>query len=356
MAHPDILFWVLPFMILVLIVGTVTQKEIGILAAEQRYFSSYFYVLGFIPLPGGLTLITILFFNLLAKFLFRSEWSWAKSGTILAHFGVLVLILGGGITYATSHEGYVMVGEGKATDTIEDYHQRVFVVKEGDKIIYEAPFKTLKEGQVITPINTPLSITLAEVCYNCGISRRPESEQEGWTSPGQFMKLSDKDNDPTDEKNMAGVEFHVTGTGDGDGKYLTFDKFPKPPQIDVKGVTYTMAVERAKRHLPFTLLLEEFKQGFHPGTDMARSYQSKLIVKDGEISWPVLIEMNEPFRYRGYTFYQSSFDISGKTPYTILTAVENKGRIFPYISTIIIALGLILHISLRIAGRRKQHV
>lgn len=363
MAHPDILFWVLPFMILVLVVGTVTQKELGILVAEQRYFSSYFYILGFIPLPGGLTLISILFINLLAKFLFKSEWSWVKSGTIISHFGVLILILGGALTYATSHEGYVMIGEGETTKTIEDYHQRMMVVKMGDDIIYQIPFEKIHEGQVIEPYAVPFTIKITEACYNCGITRRAESEQEGWTSPGKFMQLNDKPLDPTDEKNMTGIEFQVAGAGkDMDGKYLTFDKFPKPPQIignalrTKTAATYTIAIERAKRTLPFTLSLQKFDQEFHPGTDMAKSYQSKLIVKDGDVSWPVLIEMNEPFRYRGYTFYQSSFDLSGDKPYTVLTAVENKGRIFPYISTVIIALGMILHLCIRLYKKRGQNV
>ena len=353
MAHPDILFWVLPFMILVLIVGTVTQKELGILVAEQRYFTSYFYMLGFIPLPGGLTLITLLLINLLFKFLFKSEWSWAKSGTIISHFGVLILIAGGGLTYFTSHDGYLMVGEGETSNIIEDYHQRMMVITKNDHIILETPFEKLSVGQKIEPQGAKFSITIDKACYNCGITKRPDTDQDGWTSPGKFMQLNDKALDPQDEKNMTGIEFSVAGTGtDTDGKYLTFDKFPKPPQIN----DYKILIERAKRELPFTLTLQKFEQNFHPGTDVARAYQSKLMIKDGDTSWPVLIEMNEPFRYRGYTFYQSSFDLSGEKPYTVLTVVENKGRIFPYISTIIIAFGLILHLCIRLSRQRGKDV
>lgn len=360
LAHPDILFWVLPFMILVLVIGTIAQKDLGILVAQERYFSSYFYLLGFIPLPGGLTLITILLVNLLAKFLFKSHWSWAKAGTIVTHFGVLVLVLGGAITYFTSHEGYLMVGEGDSSNIVEDYHQRMVTVSEGKNIIYQLPFEAVHDGLNIQPNGTPFSITITKSCFNCGITRRAESDQEGWTSPGKFMQLNAKEADPQDEKNMTGIEFSVFGAGsDMDGKYLTFDKFPKPPQIEITGTEphiYTIAIERKKRELPFSISLQKFKQEFHPGTDMARAYQSNIIVKDGDTSWPALIEMNEPLRHRGYTFYQSSFDISGAKPYTVLTVVENKGRIFPYISTLIIAIGLILHLVIRLSARRSSHV
>lgn len=360
LARPDILFWVLPFMILVLVIGTISQKEMGILAAQERYFSSYFYMLGFIPLPGGLTLITILFINLLAKFLFKSHWSWEKAGTIVTHFGVLVLILGGAITYFTSKDGYLMVGEGESSNIIEDYHQRMMVVRDGDKIVYQLPFEQIHNGMEIAPTNTKFLITINKSCFNCGITRRPADEQDGWTTPGKFMRLDPKASDPQDEKNMTGIEFSVSGAGaDMDGKYLTFDKFPKPPQIEVipaegaKPITYTIAIERKKRELPFTISLQSFKQEFHPGTDMARAYQSTVKVSDGDASWPALIQMNEPLRYRGYTLYQSSFDVSGAKTYTVLSVVENKGRVYPYISTLIVAFGLILHLVIRITGKGK---
>ncbi len=357
LARPDILFWVLPFMILVLVIGTISQKEVGILAAQERYFSSYFYMLGFIPLPGGLTLISILFINLLAKFLFKSDWSWAKAGTIVTHFGVLVLILGGAITYFTSKDGYLMVGEGESSNIIEDYHQRMMVVREGDNLIYQLPFEQVKNGMEISPADGKFLITINKSCFNCGITRRPEGEQEGWTVPGKFMRLDPKSPNPQDEKNMTGIEFSISGAGaDMNGKYLTFDKFPKPPQIEVASTNYTISIERQKRELPFTISLKSFKQELHPGTDVARAYQSTITVTDGDTSWPAVIQMNEPLRYRGYTMYQSSFDVSGAKPYTILTVVENKGRIYPYISTLIVALGLILHLVIRISKRGSKNV
>jgi cytochrome c biogenesis protein ResB len=170
------------------------------------------------------------------------------------------------------------------------------------------------------------------------------------------MQLNNKSPDPQDEKNMTGIEFTVEHTGTGnDGKYLTFDKFPKPPQITIGGKTFTIAIERATRALPFSITLDKFEQDFHPGTDMARAYKSMVTVADGKNSWPALIEMNEPLRYKGYTLYQSSFDESGEKPFTVLSVVENKGRIFPYIATLIIAFGLILHLGIRLTGKRGKN-
>jgi len=107
---------------------------------------------------------------------------------------------------------------------------------------------------------------------------------------------------------------------------------------------------------PFSIELKEFKRALHPGTDMASAFMSQIIINDKEqgVSFPATIEMNEPLRYRGFTLYQSSFDLNGEVPYTILAVVENKGRLFPYIASILIALGLIIHLGLRIANRIKS--
>ena len=69
----------------------------------------------------------------------------------------------------------------------------------------------------------------------------------------------------------------------------------------------------------------------------------------------VLIQMNEPLRHHGYTFYQASFidDLDKET--TVLATVKNYGRLFPYISSIIMSIGLLIHllISLPKMLRRK---
>ena len=351
LARPDILFWLTPFLILLLVLGTIAQKNIGIFASQETYFSSFYFMLGFIPLPGGITLIGLLFINLLAKFLFKSPWSWAKAGTIVTHFGVLVLILGGLVSYTTSREGYLLVPQGETRNMIEDYHQRELVIRDDTNILLSIPHDELRDGLTVTSPAIPFTMTITRYCFNCEITRRPTTDQDGWVTPGKFMQLNAKPSDPQDEKNMTGIEFEISGK-----KYLTFDKFPKPPQMKIAGKQYTIAIERTTRALPFSITLKKFKEDFHPGTDMAKAYKSMVTITDGKNTWPATIEMNEPLRYRGFTFYQSSFDTSGEIPYTVLAVVENKGRIFPYLATIIMAVGLILHLCIRLSGKGGSRV
>ncbi len=356
LAQPDILFWVLPMMMALIVLGTVAQKSIGLFAAQQEYFGSFFIMLGPVPIPAGLSIMGVFLVNLLCKFVMKSEWTWQKSGTILSHFGVLLLVFGGLMTAVTSKEGFLMIPQGSSNQIVEDYHARNLAIRSGDDTLLTIPHEHLKDNLKISDPKVPFTLTVDKYCFNCAITRRPEDLQQGWERPGKFMMLNKAPAESQDEKNMTGVEFSITGTNGVDGKYLTFDGFPKPPTLMVDNKPYTITIERARRNLPFAVELKEFKRKMHPGTDMASAFTSQVIIHDTEqnVSFPVTIEMNEPLRYRGFTLYQSSFDLSGDTPYTILAVVENKGRLFPYIASIIIALGLMIHLGLRIANRMKS--
>ncbi len=62
----------------------------------------------------------------------------------------------------------------------------------------------------------------------------------------------------------------------------------------------------------------------------------------------VKIWMNNPLRYAGETFYQSSFEPGKKL--TILQVVRNDGWMLPYLSCMIVGAGLSLHFGMHLIG------
>ncbi|MFA7276899.1 MAG: cytochrome c biogenesis protein CcsA [Pseudobdellovibrionaceae bacterium] len=360
LAHPRIVFWVLPLLMIVLIAGTIAQKEIGLYAAQEQYFSSFIIWFGPLPFPGGILLTAIFALNLLVKFIYKSTWSWMKAGSIITHLGVLLLLIGGLLTALTAKEGYLVIPEGTTVHEVEDYHQRNLAIRLNNQMIFSQPFEKLKEGQTIEPYGATFVLNILTLCENCTIQKRAADKAEGWTSPGKFMQLLPAPPDPQDERNMTGIEFKITGAGAADGKYLTFDKFPKPPQITAQMPqvtetgTYTITVERARRPLPFSVKLDKFTRNMNKGSEMERDFISDLTITDGANSWGARLAMNEPVRLKGYTIYQSSFDMTGPTPQTVLSVVENKGQVFPYIASLVMAFGLILHLVLRLKDKRSK--
>lgn len=235
LGRPDFLFWIMPYLMMLVVVGTVAQKSMGLHDAQMTYFSSFFFFWKGIPLPGGYTVLSLMALNLLCKFVFLSEWKKSKIGNHVIHLAIILLLVGGLLTALTAREG----------------------------------FMPLREGQ----------------------------------TRGAVMGFAD-------------------GVGNKD--------------------------DLAKQ-LPFEITLNSFRREVYPGTNMPKEYESRITITDGDILWPAVISMNEPVRYGGYTLYQSSTMVNADgVPVSILSVVTNKGWVFPYISGILLAFGLIYHLVWRI--------
>ena len=64
--------------------------------------------------------------------------------------------------------------------------------------------------------------------------------------------------------------------------------------------------------------------------------------------------MNAPFRHYNYTFYQASFIEQNNIETTVLATVQNYGRTFPYISSIIMCIGILMHMLIMVSKRFKK--
>ncbi len=130
---------------------------------------------------------------------------------------------------------------------------------------------------------------------------------------------------------------------------------PVTQTIIIENIEYSLILRRNRAYLPFYIHLNDFKKVMHPGTNIAKSYSSNISLVENNISRDVLIKMNEPLRYKGYTFYQASFIEGQINDTSVLAVVENYGRLFPYISSIIMCLGLLIHMMLKINLRFKSN-
>jgi hypothetical protein len=68
----------------------------------------------------------------------------------------------------------------------------------------------------------------------------------------------------------------------------------------------------------------------------------------------VAVEMNQPFRYRGYTFYQASFSEQGNVQGSKFAVTFNFGRLIPYVATALTTFGLIIHFGIQLARMADQ--
>lgn len=344
LASPAPVFWLLPPLMLVVTVGTVAQKYIGLYRAEQLFFSSWvFWLGGVLPLPGGLLLITLFGVALAAKFIFKSQWTWRRAGINLAHFGVLVLLLGGAWAMASGEDGFISIPEGQSLSQLRDYHRRDLMLIKDGQIVSAINAAELHPGLVLKDASFPFTLEVLETCRNCAITQRAEAAED-MRSMARGMQITSTTLAKEDEANTGGLTFRISGLGgEHDGRYILFED---GPLTDLG--SYQLAYGKQLRVLPFSVTLRDFVKTTYPGTDKAKDYYSDVIITDGAISWPARIAMNAPLRTRGYTLYQSSFSRTqdGREVSTLAIS-RNRAQVLPYLGTGIMAAGLLLHLLTR---------
>jgi len=96
---------------------------------------------------------------------------------------------------------------------------------------------------------------------------------------------------------------------------------------------------RERLFLPFSLFLEKFEKKDYPGSEMAMNFRS--FVKINSKSETKEIYMNEPLKFEGFTFYQSSYQLTPNAPaVTILSVNRDPGRALKYIGSLILCFGI----------------
>lgn len=341
-ASPTLLHYTLPFIIIYLIAGTLAQKYIGLYDATKIFFANPTLWAGPIPLPGFPILIGLIFVNLAGKLIFKSPWTLSNAGNIITHIGAMLLLLGGLFTALFSTEGYLDVMEGQKKSFVSDYHLRELTVQNQDgKVIKALAHKSLHKGQIIAITGTNLNIEIMETCRNCKITAR-ENADDTFKSMAQHMQITESAARKLDEENLAGVTVRVM-----DEVHTILEDIPEIPVVTDKNNTYRILLGRQKRQLPFTIELINFEKDEYQGTEMAKAYSSRVRIHDNDTQWESVISMNAPLRYKGYTFFQSSFAQTPSGEMSVLAVVWNVGRAFPYISGMLMCLGMLLHLFIR---------
>ncbi|PIE02723.1 MAG: hypothetical protein CSA81_06090 [Acidobacteria bacterium] len=358
LADPVVFFYSCSWLLVLVAWGTVAQKWLGLYTAQQKFFASWIFMAGPVPLPGGRLTMVVLFINLFVYLILKRSLK-NSPGLYITHLGALLLLLGGFLTAYFSSEGTMVIKEGETARYVSDYHKReLILVKPGTKEDQVTAFAMgwLKAGEKLKHKSLPGTITVLESYSNCDVRKRDQQDPQfkGFGSQFEVFPLPDE---PEHEKNMFGIVISVTGFGSkSDGKYAIVEYMNEPASIGL----FQCSLRKERTYLPFSLELLDFEKQLHPGTNMPRSFKSVVnLLEDGH-KRRVVIQMNEPLRHHGYTFFQSSFIEGSQADSTVLAAVKNYGRQFPYVSSIIMCAGLLIyliqHVPTLIKNKRRKEV
>lgn len=110
--------------------------------------------------------------------------------------------------------------------------------------------------------------------------------------------------------------------------------------VNVNGVDVTLQYGSKSIPLPFSIKLKDFELERYPGSMSPASYASEvqLIDKKDGVDMPYRIYMNHILDYKGYRFFQASYDRDEKG--TVLSVNHDPGTLPTYIGYFLLALGM----------------
>ncbi len=342
--------------------GTIAQVQTGLYIAQERFFHSwYFLALGFIPFPGAKLVLSILFVNLVCVAITRFVYKLSHIGILIIHFGLLIYFVSAYVTLNIVKESQVTLMEGDGTNVSTAYHDWEISVwaersdKKRDVIGYDT--RNLKPGVIIALNELGFQLITKSYFPNAtAYTSAPENAKEIMLNASGIKYLTKVNLNKEPEKNIPGSVFELQTNDGQDINILVYGGESKPTQFKVDDNKYNIILRRKRFVLPFTIVLKDFEMELHPGTNIARSYKSKVEVEGGGLNREAIIYMNHPLRYKDYTFYQASYAVDqlGRELST-LAVVKNTGQLLPYIACFVTFAGLSTHFLLMAFKSKKKN-
>jgi ABC-type transport system involved in cytochrome c biogenesis permease subunit len=356
--------------------GTVAQIDHDIWQVQKTIFHSWWTWVSFqsflprpqpghdpipggIPFVGGYTLIVLLLVNLLSAHATRFRFTWKRSGVMLIHFGLVLLLVGELLTSRLAHEGQMVLTEGDTLNFTNDTHLMELAIVNRTPADHDAvtviPGSRLSPGETIHDPQLPFDVRIDDFWPNSTILGPMQSDPDAIAAAtaGAGAQLKVKGipvfsgaGDDAEKENMPSA-FVTFFKGDKElGTYLVSEFFDGPQEVKVDGSSYWVQLRPRRYYKPYTVTLIHFSHDNYIGSDTAKNFSSLVRVVDPAqgVDRTVNIWMNHPLRFDGDVFYQQSFLPGDKT--SILQVVKNPGWTLPYIACAIGALGLLIHFGI----------
>lgn len=332
-----------------LVWGTFYQVDHGVHAAQERFFTSWILLIkNVVPVPGVLTVLAILSVNLLFAGLKVYMFRINKFGILLMHVGSAILLIGSGMSSTLVNESSLSLAEGEQASAAIDFANWVFKAKVNDynnaskkDEDFSCEISSIKTGKSFKLKNGTL-VKIEKVYKNCSaygtsltnldsLQSKPISKNRLENIPGIIVTVSKKE-----FRDFESPKIRLYG---GTGY---------PTSFLLGSDTISLSIQPRQADLPVNIGLIKFSKENHPGTNNAKSYESRIHAQNSEIDRDVVISMNKPFRYKNFTFYQSGYtqDENGRS-ITSLSVVENPVRLMPYVAGTIIMVGLLFHFIIK---------
>jgi cytochrome c biogenesis protein ResB len=324
-------------------------------------------------MPGGYILGSAFLVNLAAAHFARFKPDWKKSGIVLVHAGIVLILLGELFTGLMARESQMTLTEGQTSNYSEDPLGVELALVDRNQSGREKHVviagEALKGGAMFAPPELPFRVEIVEYHPNAMLGMAQEKMPEGYRSvpadQGVGMRLVFAPADRAKRMNEVDSPLVIFRLHEGQRVIGTWAASPRLGMDQrvaaTDGRKWDLGLRQARDYKPFSLTLRDFQHTKYPGTEIPKDFSSFVTMteKGLEQGRDFRIWMNHPLRHGGYTFYQHQFKGTSKAEdTTVLLVVRNAGWLIPYIACIIVFLGLALQFGLSLhthLGKRKSH-
>lgn len=340
--------------------GTLAQIQNGLFQSQRMYFESWLVlhpVRDFkLPLPGGQAVMLVLFVNLLIGGFVRMRRTRRLIGVYTVHVGIALMLVAGFVKLEFSDDGYLAVWEGDSANFFESHYlwelaianetdaSKEFVIDEtvlaqahGTRVALQhadLPFEVVVDGYAGNVMRRPAeSSDGADVVEGYSLLALPLEIEREHDTPGAYVTLRPK----------AGVERRMLLHG---STMLQ----PRARTHAVGDEMWTIDLRKKRYALPFSVRVDDFRKEEHPGTRMAKLFESDVTQRIGRDERRVKIEMNVPLRDQGFILFQSNW--GPQSPgnhsryWSLFSVVRNPSDQWPLVSCIIIGIGLLIQFGM----------
>jgi hypothetical protein len=343
--------------------ATLAQVELGIYVVQERFFHSFIAIwhVGslYVPLPGGYLVGGLLLINLIAAHIYRLKFEWRKAGIQLTHGGLIVLLIGELLTGLWQEDFSMQLSENETKSYSESFRLHELAVIDTTDAQFDdvvvIPDTKLARSETVQHPKLPFRVVTRAFYPNAALARRDASAPQAANSAVPAitqgmgsavavtpLPITYKPN----ETNSPAAIIEIIGADASLGTWLVSPELGMPQTFSHAGRTWRLALRLQRAYKPFALQLLKVTHDIYVGTDLPKNFSSriKLTTPDGRDDREVLIYMNNPLRYGGFTFYQ--YQMNAATGLTVFQVVRNPSWLLPYIACIMMGFGLVLQFGL----------
>jgi ResB-like family len=345
--------------------GTLAQVDLGLYKAQNEFFRSFIIYWGpkgtawRIPVfPGGYLIGGVLLLNLIASQLRRLTFTASKVGLWMVHVGLILLLLGQLLTDLLSRESTLHLRDGESRNYSETDREAELAIidasdPDADKVV-AIPQGVLASEKSIRPGDLPFTLRVKQFFGNSLVANRaadaaqPPAATQGIGPSATVQGLPHVTE--MDKRDVPSAVVEIETPQGSLGSWLVSEYVEQPQSFTCNNRTYRLAMRPHRLYKPYSIQLLKFQHDVYPGTDIPKNFSSRVLLhhpQTGE-KREVLIYMNNPLRYAGETFYQSGFDPDNKG--TILQVVHNPSWLTPYLSCVMVGVGLIIQFATHLFG------